>query len=291
MARRIAWLLAAAACHFDSGGMASSGVDTDASGGTDAHGGSATAGTAMDTHAGGSGGTEASVGTTASSTVDSGADSSAVDSGDGTVGVDPCADGGGCDPDASCAPDESGLKPVCTCAPELIGDGHICATMPTLPVLRVDVPCGAGTDDGQCEATNASEEVMLEGEPGQRFRVTLWIRGVVEEKPYSCARRDGNWCTKGDGQDGDNRSDTELAIGKPPLAVRLNHGQGDACVLVDMQHDVVIESGALVSLQIDPRDDEQRPNDAAIVVPGLDPAPAAFNGQFLQVEAIAFVPI
>ncbi len=287
MARRIAWLLAVAACRFDSGGMASSGVDTDVGGDTDTQGGSATADTAMDTQGGGSsGGAEGGAGP--------GVDSSGAgaDSGDGsTSGVDPCADPGACDPDASCAPDATGLQPVCTCAPELIGDGQLCTTVPTLPVLRVDVPCGVDADEGQCEATNASEEVVLEGEPGQRFRVTLWIRGVVEEKPYTCAQRDGNWCTKGDGQAGDNRSDTELAIGMPPLAVRLNHGQGEACVLVDMQHDVVIESGALVSLQIDPRNDEQRRNDDGLVVPALDPAPAAFDGQFLQVEAIAFVPI
>lgn len=285
---RVIGLAAAVGCAFDSGGVGGGG-GTGVSGGDDTStGGAASTGvepassTPPET-GDGDGDTSTS---TSTSTTTGGEDS--------TGPFDPCAiDHGGCDVDATCEPDPSGEVAVCDCNVGFVGNGVDCAIAPVLETLRVEAECGFSAL-GYCDAGDVEAEVVLVGEPGTLYVVTLRVRGVVEERSYDGGAPDGLWNPGGeiaDGVDWWNR--TELAISAPAQSIRLNNGSsGDAtCVPVDMTHDVVVEAGASLRLSIDTVDGSQAQNSDDVVIPGIPPAPEAFDGQFLQIDPVMIVPM
>lgn len=284
----IAWgvvaLGSAPACRFDSGGV---------------EGTASAVGEASSTASGGSGGSaDASmgeVGTVGSGgSGDAGGSSSGSSSGaaDSTAAIDPCADGGGCDADASCMPDPSGEVAVCRCNDGFVGDGLDCEIEPHFPSLRAEAPCGATVfwSMSYCEADDVAVQDAFVGEPGVQYRVSVRVRGVLEEKSYDCAMPEGHWCEGGVPSDGsDAWNDTELAVATPATIVKLNAGSsgGDHGIAIDEMHDVVIEGGSLLSVSILTLDDAQARNNDDVVIPDLPPAPDAYDGQFVQLDAVA----
>ncbi len=278
-------LASAPACLFDSGGVegtasavgeASSSADGSPAEGSSTAG--ADGGSLGSAGSGDAGGSSSSTGGTA-------ADST-------SAMADPCADGGGCDADASCTLDPSGEVAVCRCNDGFVGDGVSCELAPVFPPLRADSPCGATEfwSMSYCEADDVAVEDAFVGEPGVQYRVSLWVRGVLEEKSYDCAMPQGHWCEGGVPLDGgDAWNDTELAIAVPATIVKLNVGSsgGDHGIAIDEMHDVVIEGGSLLSLSILTLDDAQARNNDDVVIPGLPPAPDPYDGQFVAVEAVA----
>jgi hypothetical protein len=202
--------------------------------------------------------------------------------------IDPCAGTGGCDFDASCSPDPSGEVAVCDCNDGFVGNGRTCVVAPSLPMLRAEAECGTTVGD-YCTTGGASSEVAMGGELGFSYVVSLRIRGVVETKAYDGGTQDGLWHSDGDPGDIDLWNTVTLSISSPAQTIRMNSGSsgGTSLVLVDYMHDVTIDAGAVVRLEFDEIDGSQISNNDDVVVPGIPPAPDAFDGQFLQIDAIA----
>lgn len=206
----------------------------------------------------------------------------------------PCADGGGCDVDASCVADPSGENAVCTCKAGFVGDGLDCAVAPQLVTLRVEAGCAWVA--GVCFAGAESDQTTLVGEPGAVYRATLRVRGVVEQKNYNGGAQEGLWHPGGSSDGWDLWNSTTLSIAAGTLleaqTIRLNSGSsgGFSLTAVDVTHDVFIETGAVVRLSIDPIDGVQIGNGDDLVIADIPPAPEPFDGQFLQIDAVAITP-
>ncbi len=243
----------------------------------------------------GSGSTSASgVGTTS-------ADTSTPTGADDTSGGDPpdCSrDNGGCDPNATCSDDSGEIECACNLGYE--GDGQQCSVDATLPTLRIEALC---VGQGSCDApycVNSDFEtdgVAMTGNPAVTYEVTLRFRGVFEEKEYNGGTNDGFWNEGGTPND-DEWNIYELEISDPPQSYWLNSGSAftDHCELVDYQRTVTVIGGSMVSVTMEERtgscaarnrDDRGNP----IVIPGIPPAPEAFDGQFLQVDVVDIVPV
>jgi EGF domain len=279
-------------CAFDSGGVSGpgSGLGEDGATTLEQTTGGGTAGGTVDAST-----TQASAeGSTGSGS--SGSTTGAGDSVDSTAAdpTDPCAvDNGGCDVDARCTPDPSGEVAVCDCNPGFEGNGVTCAVSPALMMLRADGYCGLSVGS-TCGADDVHVEQMMVGEPGTVYVVTLRVRGVVELKSYDGGQPDGPWHPDGDPGDVDLWNEVTLSIAEsaavPGQTIRLNSGSSGATslTLIDMTHDVLIETGAVVGLTFDVVDGLQINNGDDLVVPGIPPAPDAFNGQFVQIDALGF---
>lgn len=207
-----------------------------------------------------------------------------------TPPADPCADSGGCDLDASCTPDPSGEVAVCDCNDGFVGNGTSCAIAPALSMLRAEAECGT-TVGSYCTTGGGEAEVVMTGEPGSAYVVSLHVRGVMETKSYDGGTPDGLWHPDGDPGDFDLWNEVTLSISAPAQTIRLNSGPSgsSSCVLVDMMHDVTIEAGATLRVDFDAIDGSQVANGDDLVVPAIPPAPDAFDGQFVQLDAVAIM--
>jgi hypothetical protein len=273
-----------AACAFDSGG-----VSGPAEGGLADESGTSTTTTSTSTTSG----TDPSSTTQGSASADGTSETTGDPSEEGTssgVPDDPCAGTGGCDFDASCTPDPSGEVAVCDCNEGFVGNGRTCVVAPALPMLRAEAECGTTVGD-YCTTGGGSSEVVMVGEPGFSYVVSLWIRGVVETKDYDGGTQDGMWHVDGDPGDLDLWNTVTLSISAPPQTIRLNSGSSgnSSLVLVNYTHDVQIDAGATVRIDFDEIDGSQVSNNDDLVVDGIPPAPDAFDGQFLQIDTTAIM--
>ena len=160
---------------------------------------------------------------------------------------------------------------------------------------RVGLPCtGAGSAAVNCAtADNAISSATLLGEDQTSYDVTLRIRGVVEQKTYTdVVSSDGMWA-EGGTPDASSFNVFKVEISSPPQTYHLNAGASfiDHCFSVDFTKTVVVDHGATVALSADAGGDGLGTrnidgNDQPIVVPGIPPAPAAFDGQFLQLDVL-----
>ena len=168
-----------------------------------------------------------------------------------------------------------------------------CEVAAQLDGLRWALPCTGPTErDDVCQTLPGLDQTTrLEGAPGTRYDVTVRFRGVVETKAYPGGIGDGLVSFGG------RPSDTawnlyELRIGSPARRIFLNAGpdRAYACVPLDATLTIPIDVGSTVRLLARAYDDRQIPNrDASgrpIVVSGVPPAPAPFDGQFIQMDVL-----
>jgi hypothetical protein len=272
------------ACSFDSTGGTGEGssasatdVDTTAAADDDGTGTTSTA-SASESDSGTSTGADA----TSSGAV-------TTDDGGSSGPPDPCAvDNGGCDEDATCSIDDDG-EIECECPDGFDDDGEECTVVPALEVLRWELPC---TDDlgATCTAaTTASDSAVLVGETGVLYDVELRVRGVLEQKAYVGGVDDGLWYQGGDPLPDAGWNSTELAISDPAQIYRYNNGPSSVweCVEVDITRSVKVLAGATITISVANDNGIIITNDTEIVVPDVDPAPGAFDGQFAQLEAVS----
>jgi hypothetical protein len=234
----------------------------------------------------------ASTGAATSTGADESGDVGATSGGsevDSTGAGDPCAvDNGGCDDDATCSIDDHG-EVVCTCHEGFEGDGSECTVVPALEMLRWELPCGVDLGLTCSADMNAMDSAVLVGEPGVIYAVELRIRGVLEQKAYSGGMDDGFWYEGGDPVFDAGWNATSLVISDPPQVFRYNNGPSSVweCVLVDVTRTVYVTAGATVSISVDTGNAIIVDNDSGVVVPDVDPAPEAFDGQFAQVDIVS----
>lgn len=130
------------------------------------------------------------------------------------------------------------------------------------------------------------------GTMGMNYSVTLRFRGVVEQKTYEGGTTTGYWNVGGT-PDGGAFNIYELSISDPQETYYLNAGTSNIynCYAIDYQETIIINGGATVSLIAQTVDGHQikniDPNGTPIVVPGIPPAPAAYDGQFIQMDVVS----
>jgi hypothetical protein len=209
-----------------------------------------------------------------------------------TAPGDPCElDNGGCDVDAQCTTAEELV--VCTCPEGYEGDGHVCALPGALAgPLRAELDCGAASGFHLCFAGDDDHVVKLIGSPGDLYRVTLQVRGVVEQKSYDGGTPDGAWNPGGEPAD-DAWAVMSLEIAQPEQHIRLNNGASPNLELtaIDMTHEVVVAAGSDVRLALEGIDGIIVNNADNVVQDGVPPAPDPFDGQFVQIDVLAIEPL
>ncbi|MBS2013204.1 MAG: hypothetical protein JST00_09975 [Deltaproteobacteria bacterium] len=229
-------------------------------------------------------------------TVDSGTPDATtpIDSGGGAS----CAvANGGCSSDATCS--ETGGVVTCTCKPGFTGDGKACENVAgSLSGLRWELPCAAAaTDPALCTTptANVTKSTTLAGAPGTTYAVKLRFRGVIEPKTYNGGVETGFFSVGGTPAS-DTANIYRLTVSAPAATFFVNSGTTRAsnalyAEAIDYEATVDIQAGATVTLTAEPLDALQIKNrdqaGAPFVIPGIAPAPAAFDGQFVQMDVLA----
>jgi hypothetical protein len=159
-------------------------------------------------------------------------------------------------------------------------------------------PCGAGAPPPPKTAT-------LTGTPGKSYVLGVRVRGVVEQDSYS-----GGTAGSAQGTNasffivGGTQSDTQwnsysLAVSSPAKISYLNSGAAGHNYVDGIDYKVRIDANAGATITLDAASSDtliiknrDQANGTAIVIPSIPPAPAAFDGQFVQidVESVALAP-
>ncbi len=191
------------------------------------------------------------------------------------------------------------------------GAGPLAAAA-ALDGVRWELTCGATVEDGRvCEYANpcdAGKAVSLDktvtfgGTAGKLYDVTLRFRGVVEPRKYLGGTADGAHFRIGG--EPDPASDTNLygvysfEVSAPPQIFYLNDDAQTGHYVFPIDHikTITISGGASIHLlgvdRVPPcfaarNCDPKQPVCTPFVVDGIEPAPAAFNGQFIQLNAVS----
>lgn len=200
-----------------------------------------------------------------------GADASGVDSGgggaDGAGGGDgPTVDGAGPSIDASVAV--------------------------ALEGLRWELPCGTDTSATVCEAAAfPTVTATMGGDAATTYQVALRFRGVVEQKTYEGGTA-YDYFYVGGLPPTDGYNVYQMHVTNPEGDYYLNAGTSgiERSWLIDYEQTIPINGGATVTLTADAQDGAEIKNvdgdGAPIVVPEIAPAPAAYNGQFVQMDVV-----
>jgi len=213
--------------------------------------------------------------------------------------------------DAPFAPDRASAVdagPVGPAGPAAVIDG-----------TRWEVPCGTLTSNSEtctnfpagktsCPAGgnyNLDKTVTFGGTRGTFYNVAVRIRGVVEPKPYRGGMSDGMHFYVGGqpvttGEDGVYNT-YSITVSSPAQSYYLNYdegkGVGHYVFTIDHMKTIRIEGGATVKfLGLDTNCSTIRncvktgPNCMPYIVPGVPPAPKAFDGQYIQLDVVSVTP-
>jgi hypothetical protein len=175
----------------------------------------------------------------------------------------------------------------------------------TLSGLRWELPCTAahGSVNCACPALD-TKQTTLAGTAGKSYRVTLHFRGIVEEKTYTGATSgqatgssNASLFIAGGTPSGDTWNIYSLVVSSPAQTFYLNAGASgtDQTQLIDYRATVTMAAGALVTLSANSVESVETFNrdgsGTPVVVAGVPPAPLAYDGQFVQVDVEAVVPM
>ena len=133
------------------------------------------------------------------------------------------------------------------------------------------------------------------GVAGKIYLATLQIRGEVEQRTYTGGSNDGSfWQIGGDEPTGSDVYNVySLDVSSPLQKYFLNRGTSAQgyCTLIGYEKTIQVGAAGTLRLAASPVDTceivNRDANGHPIVVPGVPPDPAAFNGQFVQVDLIS----
>ena len=176
----------------------------------------------------------------------------------------------------------------------------------SLQGLRWSIPCTSAQAPQACYASNPAPQLStVQGTAGVTYAVTLRFRGVVEQETYS-GKTDGGVAATGTNAsffvEGATPMNTgynvySLTISAPAQTAHLNSGTADIthCWPIDYTVTLPMQSGASITLAADTVNgseiDNLDANGNPIIVPEISPAPAAYNGQFIQMDVTNVVPM
>jgi hypothetical protein len=166
----------------------------------------------------------------------------------------------------------------------------------TLDGLRWEMPCKPPHGEFCSSAVDkVTKTAKLGGDPATTYAVTLHFRGVVEQEAYDGGKAEGSMYVGGHATD-NLYNIYELATSAPAQVFYLNPGHASLAYVwpIDYQQTIRIQGGSTVTLVADPQDGNLVSNvdehGKPIVVLGMPPAPAPFDGQFIQMDVVSVAP-
>jgi hypothetical protein len=209
------------------------------------------------------------------------------------AGTDAASDDGGASDEAS-PPDAGAPPPACMCRPGYAGDGMTCVEVAAgLSGLRWNLPCGAHDMD-TCPTVADMKTAMISGQAGKTYAVTLRFRGVIEQKTYAGGTGSGYWLA-GATAPIDGFNVYSLTVSSPAQVYYLNAGTTGMhrVFTIDYTETVDMDANAMLTLAADPVDGAEIVNTDgmghSLPVPGIQPYPGVFDGQFIQVDVLSVV--
>lgn len=192
-----------------------------------------------------------------------------------------------------------GSDPAVVCKPGEVKNGDACTNVAgTLDGLRWEMPCTAvdPVDPAHvCQTVKpAVQTATLGGAAGATYAVTLRFRGVVEEKAYAGGTKEDHWQIGGTPAT-DPFNVYELKVSDPAQSYFVNSGSSYTMhsFPLDYQKTIQVKGGSQVILSADPIDTGEiknvDANGAPLVVAGVPPAPASYDGQFVQMDVVSVV--
>lgn len=185
----------------------------------------------------------------------------------------------------------------CVCNDGYEPDGGSCQSIAAkLAGLRWDLPCVTPLSTAPeyvCITTvDVVRSTRISGPATQLYELKLRIRGVVETKRYTGGVSESGSIVRGGIPDDDSWNVYRLQVSAPSQLWYLNSAvSGEyVCHAVDQLLTVRATGGATFTLfasavDADRTEIRNRQEDAGtITVPGVPPFPAAFDGQFLQMD-------
>jgi hypothetical protein len=126
------------------------------------------------------------------------------------------------------------------------------------------------------------------GQPGKRYKVTLRFRGVVEPMMYKNGQQVGEYFYIGGEKNNSTYNVYQISVSSPKSHFFLNRQDkvGHSIFTIDYTQTVEIDGGAEVVFFGDGQNGKLITNFKKLVVPGIAPAPAPYNGQFVQVDVV-----
>ena len=126
------------------------------------------------------------------------------------------------------------------------------------------------------------------GQPGKRYKVTLRFRGVVEPMMYKDGQQVGEYFYIGGAKNNSTYNVYQISVSSPKSHFFLNRQDkvGHSIFTIDYTQTIEIDGGAEVVFFGDGQNGKLITNFKKLVVPGIAPAPAPYNGQFVQVDVL-----
>jgi hypothetical protein len=126
------------------------------------------------------------------------------------------------------------------------------------------------------------------GQPGKRYKVTLRFRGVVEPMMYKNGQQVGEYFYIGGEKNNSTYNVYQISVSSPKSHFFLNRQDkvGHSIFTIDYTQTVEIDGGAEIVFFGDGQNGKLITNFKKLVVPGIAPAPAPYNGQFVQVDVV-----
>ena len=126
------------------------------------------------------------------------------------------------------------------------------------------------------------------GQPSKRYKVTLRFRGVVEPMLYKDGQQVGEYFYIGGAKNNSTYNVYQISVSSPKSHFFLNRQDkvGHSIFTIDYTQTIEIDGGAEVVFFGDGQNGKLITNFKKLVVPGIAPAPAPYNGQFVQVDVV-----
>ena len=178
----------------------------------------------------------------------------------------------------------------------------------SLAGLRLEVPCANPkfNKDTEChwdqsllQTSDPQWKLKREivrtfgGRKGQLFEVTLHVRGVVEPKNFTGGTVQFDHFQTGGTAVKNDYNFYSLHVSDPEATYTFNRNEekvGHYVFAIDYRVKIPIRGGATVTMGAYDSNDVAIANHPHLVVQGAPPAPAAFDGQFFQLDVESITP-
>lgn len=182
------------------------------------------------------------------------------------------------------------------------------AAAASLAGLRLEVPCADHFNNGtEChwdrsllQSQDSSWKLKREivrtfaGRPGMLYSVTLHVRGVVEPKNFTGGTvQFDHFQTGGDAVRNDYNF-YSLRVSEPSAFYTFNRNEekvGHYTFPIDYTVTIPIRGGAIVTMGAYDSNDVAIANHEGHVIAGVPPYPAAFDGQFFDIEVVGVAAV
>jgi hypothetical protein len=186
----------------------------------------------------------------------------------------------------------------------LAGSGGASSPAAALHGFRFECPCKPAasdhTSDGNCNVTpEVDRQTIVKtmgGDPGTVYDVTLRVRGLTEPNTYRDGTRRGDRFYVGGTTSSPGYTSYMMTVADPVEHYFFNYSAttGHVHFVLDYEVTVKVRGGSQVTFDVDGDgsvpDGHQVSNFDDVVVPGVVPAPMAYDGQFIQLDVLSAVP-